>query len=186
MNTPMSLVSALFLAFLPVLPAATQSSPSGWALAQGTLTYHVSDALHAVSGVSTAARGKGLCGSGECNFLVAAPVQSFQSGDTNRDLHMIQAVHGAQNSMVVVRTELPESKIHPGSLRADIQVQFGGQTHIYRAVPFTVTAEGKDLRLTGTLPLRLSDFSIKPPQFLFITVKNSVPVDVDLLWQPAL
>jgi len=54
-------------------------------LEQSTLTYHVSHPLHQVDGVSHAPRGKGVCKDGQCDFLIAVPVKSFDSGDSNRD-----------------------------------------------------------------------------------------------------
>ena len=51
-------------------------------------------------GVSHSARGKGICHAGECDFLIAVPVKSFDSGDSNRDLHMLQVTRGAEFPMV--------------------------------------------------------------------------------------
>src|SRR5271169_6473200 len=98
------LIAFLFLA-LPTL-AQTESQ---WVLSQSTLTYHVSHPLHQTDGVSHAARGKGTCHAGQCDFLIAVPVESFDSGDSNRDLHMLQATRGAQFPLVSVRTRLPET-----------------------------------------------------------------------------
>ena len=55
----------------------------------------MSHPMHEVDGTSHAARGKGICHAGQCDFLIAAPVKSFDSGDTNRDLHMLEATRGA-------------------------------------------------------------------------------------------
>ena len=66
-----------------------------WVLEQSTLTYHVSHPLHEVNGVSHAARGKGVCHGGQCDFLIAVAVKSFDSGDSNRDLHMLQVMRAA-------------------------------------------------------------------------------------------
>src|SRR5580704_4094854 len=97
-----TLIASLLLA----LPAAVLAD-SQWVVAQSTLTYHVSHPLHQIDGVSHAARGKGVCHAGQCNFLIAVPVKSFDSGDSNRDLHMIQVARGAQFPMVTVRFRLP-------------------------------------------------------------------------------
>lgn len=74
---------------LLALPAFAQSNRQ-WTLDSSTLTYHITHPLHQVAGTSHAARGKGICHDGQCDFLVAAPVKSFDSGDSNRDLHMLQ------------------------------------------------------------------------------------------------
>lgn len=175
---------ALFTLFLigAASAAVPSKTPRKWTLVKSTLTYHVSDPLHQVYGVSHAVRGKGVCHAGECSFLAAAPVNSFHSGDTNRDLHMIQTVRGGANPLVVVRASIPESAIHPGALQANLQVQFAGKTVTYKNVQFQLAQQGSNLDLTGTIPAKLSDFRIPPPEFLFITIKNAIPVAVNLLW----
>ena len=101
------LLIAISLVALPAVAAAD----SQWVLDQCTLTYHVSHPLHQVDGVSHAAKGKGVCHNGECDLLIAVAVKSFDSGDSNRDLHMLQVTRGAQFPLVMVRTRLPESSL---------------------------------------------------------------------------
>src|ERR1700721_3026436 len=122
-----------------------------WVLKQSTLTYHVSHPLHQSEGVSHAARGKGICHEGQCDFLIAVPVKSFDSGDSNRDLHMIQVVRGAEFPLVTVRTRLPESASTSSTVNADLEIQFAGQTAKYQQVPFEVTTDAPETRLTGTI-----------------------------------
>src|ERR1700692_4919732 len=123
------LIAFLFIAF----PAVAQTD-SQWLLSQSTLTYHVSHPLHQVDGVSHAARGKGVCHAGQCDLLIAVPVKSFDSGDSNRDLHMLQATRGAQLPSVSVRTRLPEAPSASATIHADLEIQFAGQTPQYKQV----------------------------------------------------
>jgi hypothetical protein len=155
-----------------------------WVLKFSTLTYHVSHPLHESDGVSRAARGKGICHEGQCQFLIAVPVKSFDSGDTNRDLHMIQVTRGAEFPMVTVRTTLPESAAGGSSIKADLEIQFAGQTAHYSQVPFELAKQGSEMHLSGTIPATLSDFKIDPPSLLTIPVKNEIPVRVDMTWAP--
>lgn len=155
-----------------------------WILKQGTLIYHVSHPLHQTDGVSHSARGKGICHDQQCDFLIAVPVKTFDSGDTNRDLHMIQASRGAEFPMVTVRTRLPESAATSATIKADLEIQFAGQTVHYQQVPFEVTTEGADKHLVGTIPATLTDFKIPPPSLLTMPVKNEIPVHVDMIWAP--
>src|SRR5271157_3223461 len=97
------------IAVLLLAPCALAGADGQWVLGQSTLTYHVSHPLHQSEGISHAARGKGVCHAGQCDFLIAVPVKSFDSRDSNRDLHMLQAVRGAQFPMVSVRTRLSEA-----------------------------------------------------------------------------
>lgn len=155
-----------------------------WVLKQSTLTYHVSHPLHQSEGVSHSARGKGICLQGQCEFLIAVPVKSFDSGDSNRDLHMIQVTRGAEFPMVTVRTRLPDSAATASQVKADLEIQFAGQTAHYNQVSFSVTTDGNDKHITGTIPATLADFKIDPPSLLTVPVKNEIPIRVDLTWSP--
>jgi len=166
------------LTFAPFAHAADKQ----WVLQQGTLTYHVSHPLHQSEGVSHEVRGKGICHGEDCDFLIAVPVKSFNSGDSNRDLHMLQVTRGAEFPIVTVRTKLPESAAGSETIQADLQIQFAGQTVQYKQVPFHLSPHGKEIYLTGTIPATLTDFKIDPPSLLTIPVKNDIPIRVDLTW----
>lgn len=176
----MKIRTACLLLLLPRLAAAADSQ---WVLQQATLTYHVSHPLHQSEGVSHEARGKGVCHAGECDFLIAVPVKSFDSGDSNRDLHMIQVTRGAEFPMVTVRTKLPESASTATTIQADLEVHFAGQTAQYKQVPFQLSTQGNQIRITGTIPATLADFKIDPPTLLTMPVKNEMPVRVDMTWK---
>jgi len=164
-------------ALSPVAAAQAQ-----WNLAQSTLTYHVSHPLHQVDGVSHAARGKGACHQGQCDFLIAVPVKSFDSGDSNRDLHMLQVTRGGEYPMVTVRTRLKEEAAS-GEIRADLDVEFAGQTAHYKDVPFQLAGQGSEVKLSGVIPSKLTDFKIDPPSLLTVPIKNDIPVRVEMSWR---
>jgi len=174
----------LLIAFLLLLGLPTfAQTDSQWVLEQSTLAYHVTHPLHQVDGVSHAARGKGVCHAGQCDFLIAVPVKSFDSGDSNRDLHMLQVTRGGQFPMITVRTRLSENASASATIHADLEVQFAGQTAKYDQVPFQQTTQGSEARISGTIPTTLSDFKIEPPSLLSMPVKNEIPVRVEMTWQ---
>jgi len=175
---------ALMTCVLAALPGLASAADTQWALDQATLTYHVSHPLHQTEGVSKAAKGKGVCHAGQCDFLVAAPVKSFDSGDSNRDLHMLQAARGAQFPLITVRTRLPEDASASAAIHADLEIQFAGQTVQYKQVAFQVLTQGTLTRISGTVPATLADFKIDPPSLLAMPVKNELPVRVDMTWHP--
>jgi hypothetical protein len=156
-----------------------------WVLQESTLSYHVSHRLHEIDGVSHAARGKGVCHEGQCDFLIAAPVKSFDSGDSNRDLHMIQAARGAQFPMVTVRTRLSESELTSKTIFLDLDIEFAGQTVHYAHLSFQQAIEGGQHRISGTIPAKVSDFKIDPPTLLTMPIKNEMPVRVEMVWRSA-
>jgi hypothetical protein len=174
------LLIGFWLLSLPAFAAAD----SQWVLDQSILTYHVSHPLHQFDGVSHAAKGKGICQNGQCNFLIAVAVKSFDSGDSNRDLHMLQVTRGAEFPIVTVRTRMPEAASTSPTISLDLEVQFAGQTFEYKQVPFQRVVQGNETRITGTIPVKLSDFKIDPPSLLTMPIKNDIPVRVDLTWHP--
>src|SRR5580698_11433846 len=144
------LILSLLLA-LPIYAAAD----SQWVLETSTLSYHVSHPLHQTDGVSHAARGKAVCHAGQCEILIAVPVKTFDSGDSNRDLHMLQVTRGAQFPLVSVRTRLPEADATASTINADLEIQFAGQTAQYKQVRFKLDKQGNEIHITGTIPATL-------------------------------
>ena len=177
-------MNQLLAALLLLAPSVLPQTDSQWILEQSTLAYHVSHPLHQTDGVSHAARGKGVCHLGQCDFLIAVPVKSFDSGDSNRDLHMLQVTRGAQFPLVTVRTRLPETASGSSTIHADLEIQFAGQTAQYKQVAFQLVAQGNQMRISGTIPATLSDFKIEPPSLLAVAVKNEMPVKVEMTWRP--
>jgi hypothetical protein len=177
---------ALLLFALPVIAQTADSTPDQqWTLAQSTLAYHMSHPIHEVDGISHAARGKGVCHAGQCDFLVAATVKSFDSGDSNRDLHMLQTTRGAEFPIVTVRFRLPQASLAQPTLDCDLEVQFAGNTAHYPHVIFHQAIDGTSHRITGTVPSTLTDFKIAAPTFLTVPIKNEIPVRVDMTWHPS-
>jgi hypothetical protein len=169
---------------LPPLGLALAQTDRQWILEESTLAYHVSHPLHQTDGVSHAARGKGVCHAGQCDFLIAVPVKSFDSGDSNRDLHMLQVTRGAQFPIISVRTQLAETASRSTTIQADLEIQFAGLTAQYRQVPFQLATQGNQIRISGTIPATLTDFKIDPPSLLALPVKNEIPVRVEMTWRP--
>lgn len=173
----------LIILFALALAPRAHAADSQWILDQSTLTYHVSHPLHQTEGVSRAARGKGICHDGQCDFLIAVPVKSFDSGDSNRDLHMLQVTRGAQFPMVTVRTRLPQPASASSTINADLDIEFAGQTAHYKQIAFQLVKEGSQTRISGTIPATLTDFKIDPPSLLTIPVKNEIPIRVEITWR---
>ncbi len=174
---------AIAFAAVSIVPAALGQNDKVYVLQQSTLIYHMSHPMHEVDGTSHAAKGKGICGAGQCDFLIAAPVKSFDSGDTNRDLHMLEATRGAQFPMVEVRTRFPDQETTGPNIYVDLEIKFAGQTARYNHAAFQRTQQGNDVHITGTVPATCSDFKIERPSFLTVPIKNEIPVRVEMTWQ---
>ncbi|HEY6446197.1 MAG TPA: YceI family protein [Acidobacteriaceae bacterium] len=176
----MKLAVAVFL-LAATIPTRAQNQ---WVLQQSSITWHITHPVHEVDGASHAAKGKGNCAAGACDFLIAVPLNTFSSGDSNRDLHMLQVVRGAQYPMVVVRTHVRQAELSAATIHADLEIQFSGQTVHYSQVPFTRTQHGSDVEIAGSIPATCSDFKIDRPSFLTVPIHNEIPVTIDLTWRP--
>jgi hypothetical protein len=155
-----------------------------WELTRSELTYKVTHPLHKVVGKSTAAKGKGACGEKGCEFLVAVPVKTFDSGDGNRDSHMWQTVKAGLHPMVeVVLAKVRAKGNEPKEVLVDAEVTFAGKKAAFKDLELEVVEWKKEgVRLKGILNLSLKSFDIKAPSLLTVPVEDQVPVEMDLTW----
>jgi len=156
-----------------------------WVLEKSEITYTVTHPLHVVHGKSISAKGKGVCYSGHGDFHLGVLVKSFDSGDGNRDLHMLEVTRAGLYPLIDVKAKLADigGKKAPQELTADVTIQFAGKTKEYPKIKLEVI-EWKEgtARITGIIPLTLKDFDIEPPSLLTMPVKNEVPVKLDTSW----
>src|SRR3984957_15067135 len=161
-------------------------SKTKWALEKSEIDYTVTHPLHVVHGKSLLARGEGVRNSdGTWQFLVAVPVRSFTSGDNNRDLHMQEVTKAGINPLIKVNLLIDKIADHkaPQTLTADAQIEFAGVKADYPKVALTVVGwTGDEVHITGTIPLDLKDFAIKPPALLTVPIKDQVPIMLDMWW----
>ncbi|HVZ81245.1 MAG TPA: YceI family protein [bacterium] len=176
-----------FLALAILLPAlAAPAEPKVlWKLEKSQVSYVVTHPLHVVHGKTASARGKGVSYGGHGEFLVAVPVKSFDSGDENRDLHMLEVTRAGDHPLIEVRIRLKKLDIslHPNVLLADLSVKFAGRTVEYPGVRLeTKEWTSQSVRVIGRLSLSLKAYGIKPPSLLTMPVEDEVPVQIDMVW----
>lgn len=171
----------LIILSLSTTSVFAKSLKNDWSVEKGKLTYHVKYVLKNVEGVSEAVKGKGKCEKGLCQFLIAAPVKTFMSGDGNRDNHMLEVTKGAVNPVVTVRVEIPETKLD-GDVLAKVDVQFAGHSHTYENVKIVNKISGEKAHSAGQIPLVLTDFAIERPSLLGISIEDKTPVDFAIDW----
>ena len=175
--------SVCLLIFLFASSALRAGGGSHWTLQRSTISYRVSHPLHAAMGVSRVTQGEGVCQEGHCDFLISAPIRSFNSYDPSRDQSMFHATREAQFPKVTVRTRVPEEALSSPMVQADLEIEFAGQTAEYKQVAFQLSTQANEAHLSGTIPVKLSDFKIDPPTLMSIPVKNDMPVGVDMTWR---
>jgi len=72
----------------------------------------------------------------------------------------------------------------PGTIEADVTVQFAGQTVKFSRLKLL----GREVKpgealISGVLPLKLKDFKIQAPSLLTMPVQDEVPVNLELYWK---
>ena len=180
-------MNILLLLLLINTPGHAGPATTTWNLEKSELTYTVKHPLKTATGTSHDAKGRGQCSNAKCEFLIAAQVKSFDSGDSNRDLHMLEVTRGAANPMITVRTSFDEKALESKSLPLSLAVEFAGKKATYSDVKFEIISKNaKTAHLRGTILLNLSDFDVKPPSLLTFSIEDRVPVTIDAMWTKTL
>lgn len=179
------LAKAGFISLLAVLTLAQAAPPTlmgEWQLFESRVAYTVNHAFKKATGISQAAKGKARCTAKQCEVLIAVQVNSFDSGDSNRDLHMLETVRAALYPVLTVRGAFESSLAQKVPFAAEFRIEFAGKTATVPAKILRLEQQGGQLRVAGQLVLRLAQFEIKAPSLLGFTVDDEVPVTFEATW----
>jgi polyisoprenoid-binding protein YceI len=155
-------------------------APSEWLLETSKITYFVKHPMHQVEGVSTAAKGKGVCDDKGCNFLIAAPVKSFDSGNSNRDAHMWQVTKAEEYPMASVSLKLASENV-TGKQKTDLQVTLAGKTNTVPA-EINVSNVGGKTHVTSEFVITFAGFQMERPSLLGVSVKDEIKISLEADW----
>jgi len=174
---------------LAILAALSLLAPTGAEAftvdpAASVVRYRVNHKLHKVEGISRSVEGKALLEpDGSVRAMVRIPVQSFDSGDTNRDAHMLETLEAGRHPHVVFKgvTRLdrpgPERKAVEASLRGEME--FHGVKQPVE-VPVTVELGSGGARVRGKLTVSLEAYRIERPSLLLVKVDDGCLIELDL------
>lgn len=175
------------LSFLPalaacaLLAAAPASAKVHEAIkGESSITYRIRNALHKVTSVSkdvtcTVDLAEDTVSS---KVSVSVPAKSFDSGNSNRDDHALEAIKAHKHPNVSFASD-SVSKAPDGWLIHG-KLTFAGQT---RPVEFKVTPkkEPGKVRIVGDFSVKLTDFGIKRPSLMFIVMEDKLDIRFDLV-----
>ncbi len=145
-------------------------------LSLGQATYHVKYTFKNVEATSTEVKGKINCDEKVCEFLLAVPVKSFLSSDSNRDLNMLQVTEAEKFPVVTAKGKFGKEVLALADAKIEALVDFHG-------VAKTYTISLKDKAQKANLILDLDAHKIDRPSLFGIKIKNEVPMDFDLKWK---
>jgi hypothetical protein len=171
------------LALLAFLLCAQPVAQQILDLRQGTLTYVVVHKLHEVRGTTNQVEGRALAlPDGTVKVQVRAKVASFDSGNSNRDVHMREVTHEATHPYTEVRgtisgVTLPLDGPREALLRATVELNGERQT---QDVPVKLEPDQAGVRATFSFPISLEGFKVERPQLLLIKVDDRAMISGDL------
>lgn len=176
------------LALLATLLLAPAVAPRTFELREGTLTYTVVHKLHEVQGTSHAVEGRALLApDGGLRVQVRARVASFDSGNSNRDVHVREVTHEVEHPFASVKGTLAGLLLPlaaPATLVLHAIVELNGQKQAAE-IPLQLSQEGPKLRAKLSFPLSLEAFHIERPELLFVKVDDKLVLSGELVFAEA-
>lgn len=171
----LSAAFALACLALSAAPAKTYEAIPG----ESTLQYLLKHPMHKVRGVSKEFRATVDLSSDTVTskIRVAADVSSFDSGNSNRDSHALEAVHSIKHPRVEFVSESVRKE--GDKYRVAGNLTFHGVT---RPIDFLVTpkVEGGKVNVKGGFAIKLSDYRVKRPSLMFVPVEDKLTIEFDL------
>jgi len=175
---------ALLLSTAAADPAAT--GPRTFAVTDGsTLSYRLISAFHAVNGVSKAVEGRARwLPDGTVQLAVRARVDSFDSGNSNRDAHMKEVTEAARLPYVTFKAVAEGLRVE--GYPADVSLPLRGALEFHGvvrevAVTATVHFTAPDrAEVTASFPVSLTEHGVERPSLLFVKVDDRIEIDARL------
>lgn len=166
-----------FVVFLAALPsfAATR-----WVQQDGDVSYKVVHKFHEVEGISRSLEVTAVIDGDVLKVMARAPVNSFNSGNSNRDAHVMEVVEANKFSHVIVRAMLPKFTL-PAPRAAQVstvpgEVEFHG---VKVRVPITATiqvADAQTLTVSFEFMDSLDAHHVERPELLFVKVDDAMKI----------
>jgi hypothetical protein len=170
---------------LALIAALTLSAPSLWNLdaAKSKVNYHLVHKLHEFTGTDEGKlQGKArITDDGTAQVQIIGQVKDFNSGNGNRDEHMMETVEAEKFPTVTVKAKMPLSA-QTGTVegKATVVANLHGTNETADDAPLKVTFSGNSAHVTGEFDMSIEGFNIKRPSLLFVPINDAMKVSVDL------
>ena len=151
---------------------------------QSKISYLGSHPAHDWIGVSQNFKGGIVCyDNSECIIKIQIPVESFDSGNSNRDSNMLYYVESNKHKYATFYSDY--FKFDSSLLLAGKNINLNGKLNFHgikKDISFDVliTSDSQFLRGQTQFDIRLSDYNVERPSLLFIPISNKVTIKCDL------
>lgn len=175
----------LSLCFALAFSLTAVADPLSLAVQEGksSLTYHLVHKLHRFDGTSKNVTGRAvILADGRAQVEVRAAVESFDSGNANRDEHMKETVEAARYPTITVKALVDAAQPpaqFPSTIKKTAKAQFefhGVKQTLDLPVSITWTS-AKTVEVDASFPLSLDAFQIKRPSLMFVAIDDQMVVD---------
>ncbi|MCW5910537.1 MAG: YceI family protein [Cyclobacteriaceae bacterium] len=117
------------------------------------------------------------------SFLVTIPAESLKSGKGAMDKNAYNALKTDKNKEI--RFQLASAKVSGENITAQGTLTIAGSS---KPVELTVTGkpEGGNIRFKGSKKIKMSEFNVEPPSFMFGSVKtgDEITITFDIALAP--
>jgi polyisoprenoid-binding protein YceI len=156
---------------------------------QSSVTYHLVHKLHKFDGTSRAVEGKArLLPSGQAQVMVRVPVESFDSGNTNRDEHMKETVEAARFPTVELKG-LADGITVPATFPSKLekkfkaQITFHGVQQVFDLPIALEFVSANEVRATSSFVVSVEAFKIDRPSLMFVKIEDDMHLDVKVVFK---
>jgi YceI-like domain len=173
-----ALVSLLLLAASATAPRTFDVLPGS------TISYHLVHRFHEVTGVAKAVEGKArMLPDGTVQVMLRAPIESFDSGNSNRDAHM-REVTGSGGQPYVSFKGVGKGTV-PDHFPSEMDVPLQGELTLKTPRPTQVDAHVKFASadradVTAKFPVSLEEHQVERPSLMFVKVDDQIQIEVKL------
>lgn len=182
----MTIVKTTFVFLASFLSLGLQAKTSEtWMLKTSHAEYTAKHLAHNTRGKSQSAKGKIEC-SDLCRGLLAIEMKSFDSENSNRDLHMQEITHAAQHPYVTLRLEGPRDTTQWNEKNVTGKVQLSGTEKPIQFQSLKVAKVAGELKMQATFVVSLTEFGVERPSLLGVSVDDNVELAVSGAWSSSL
>lgn len=184
------LLLASLLCFAPLAPRA-QSAGATFSVdsSASTVSYKIVHKLHTVTGTSKSPDGKArILPDGKAQVMITVPVQTFDSGNSQRDAHVKETVSAAAFPAVTLKA-LGEGISVPTTFPTTIEKTFKGELTFHgekKTMEFPVKLVFESAtRVTATAAFQISleGFKVERPSLLLVKVDDAAKIEVSLVFK---
>lgn len=193
-----SLICAVLLSICSGLALADGPAPAQTAGAvtlavktdASSATYHIVHKLHRVDGTSKRVEGRArLQSAGPAQVAIRIPIESFDSANTNRDQHMMEATDAARYPYVELKAVL-EGPVPPATFPTTVQKSLHAQLTFHGIsqaldIPVSLRFDSADrVVATASFTVSLDAFKVERPSLMFVKIDDAMKIDVALTFAP--